>query len=516
MGARALASDMGEQMRSYWRQHIDGAPHNIDLPTDHPRPAIQSFRGATLGFKLDDDLTHQVLRAAAQQNVTLFTLLLSTYNVLLHRYTGQGDFLVGCPMAGRQHSELRQSVGYYVNPVPLRTRVDDDPTFFGYLRRTKEIVSSGLENQQYPFKRLVQEAGGARDTSRSPLFQVAFSMEHIPGFDEQGIAAFLIGEGGYKFHLGDVQMESIDLITRQAQFEIMLVVEEAGGNIYGCWQYNRDLFDAETIERLNEMYCDLLGQLTRDSAKRISQYSFATTLEFGRNGEDPDDEEPIDVRVQQWNQTERAAAGPPTSSRTDRTAGRENAQRPRRCLWQRLADLSRTQRKGKPTCLALAVPLGVGPDVRVGLAIQRELQLVVSIQAILKAGGATFRSIRAILKNDSIKLPAPQSSQSLLPMRRIAKSSQALEQIVCFDADQAVIAKQRDDNPPSSAGPGNLIYVIYTSGSTGVPKGVGVYHHGFANLIDWFTCEFEFDSSDRSLVVTSHGFDLTQRTCSRH
>lgn len=506
-----LASDMGEQMRSYWRQHIDGAPHNIDLPTDHPRPAIQSFRGATLGFKLDDDLTHQVLRAAAQQNVTLFTLLLSTYNVLLHRYTGQGDFLVGCPMAGRQHSELRQSVGYYVNPVPLRTRVDDDPTFSGYLRRTKEIVSSGLENQQYPFKRLVQEAGGARDTSRSPLFQVAFSMEHIPGFDEQGIAAFLIGEGGYKFHLGDVQMESIDLITRQAQFEIMLVVEEAGGNIYGCWQYNRDLFEAETIERLNEMYCELLCQLTRDSTKRISQYSFATTLEFGRNGEDRDDEEPIDVRIQQWNQTERALR----DQRLVHEQIEQQAAKTPNDLAVVCGNESLTYRELNVKANQLAWylrSLGVGPDVRVGLAIQRELQLIVSIQAILKAGGAyvpldpSYPQNRLHQITSTAKLAIVVTDEA-----HREKFADACEKIVCFDADQAVIAKQCDDNPPSSAGPGNLIYVIYTSGSTGAPKGVGVYHRGFANLIDWFTCEFEFDSSDRSLVVTSHGFDLTQK-----
>ncbi len=501
-----LASDSGEQMRTYWQQHIDGAPHTIELPTDHPRPAIQSFRGGTLGFKLDEELTHQVLQMAAQQNVTLFTLLLSAYDVLLHRYTGQDDFLVGSPMAGRQHTELRQSVGYFVNPVPLRSRVDDDPTFINYLRQTKETVTNGLEHQQYPFKRLVQEAGGARDTSRSPLFQVAFSMERIPGFDEQGIAVFLIGEGGYKFHLGDMQMESIDLITRQAQFEIMLVVEEAGGSIYGCWQYNRDLFDSDTIERLNEMFHDLLKQLTSDPSKRISRYSIATDTEARQI-----DETPIDVRVQQWNQTAKTLLDDllvheqieqqalKTPDDTAVVCGGES--------------LTYRELNEKANQLAWHLKsLGVGPNVRVGISIQRELQLLVSIQAVLKAGGAYVpldqsypqKRLQQITSTAELAIVVTDEAHH-------GKFSGVCEQIVCFDADQAAIAKQRDDNLPATAEADNLMYVIYTSGSTGDPKGAGVYHRGFANLVDWFNREFEIDASDRSLVVTSHGFDLTQK-----
>ena len=501
-----LASDAGEKMRSWWQQHIDGAPHVIDLPTDHPRPTIQSFRGGTLGFKLDDDLTHQILQTAAQQNVTLFTLLLSSYDILLHRYTGQSDFLVGCPMAGRQHPELRQSVGYYVNPVPLRSRVDDDPTFASYLRRTKETVTNGLEHQQYPFKRLVQEAGGSRDTSRSPLFQVAFSMERIPGFDEQGIAVFLIGEGGYKFHLGDMAMESIDLLTRQAQFEIMLVVEEAGGNIYGCWQYNRDLFEPETIERLNEMFHDLLTQLTRNSAKRISQYSIASESEFREI-----DEAPIDVRAKQWNQTEKALLDDrPVHEQIEQQAMKTPDDIAVVCGSESL-----TYRELNEQANQLAwhlKSLGVGPDVRVGISIRREAQLIVAIQAVLKAGGAyvpldqSYPQIRLQQITSTAELAIVVTDEA-----HREKFVGACDQIVCFDADQAVIAQQRHDNPPSSAGPDNLMYVIYTSGSTGDPKGAGVFHRGFTNLVDWFRREFEIDANDRSLVVTSHGFDLTQK-----
>ncbi|QEG23834.1 non-ribosomal peptide synthetase/type I polyketide synthase [Mariniblastus fucicola] len=506
-----LASDAGEQMKNWWKQHIDGAPLSIDLPTDHPRPAVQSFRGATLGFKLDEELTHQVLQTAAQQNVTLFTLMLSSYDILLHRYTGQDDFLVGSPMAGRQHPELRQSVGYFVNPVPLRSRVDDDPTFTSYLRRTKETVTSGLEHQQYPFKRMVQESGGSRDTSRSPLFQVAFSMERIPGFDEQGIAVFLIGEGGYKFHLGDMEMESIDLLTRQAQFEIMLVVEEAGGNIYGCWQYNRDLFDAETIERLNEMYHDLLMQLTRNPNKRISQYSIATESEFHQTTEESTDDLPIEVRVEQWNKTETAL----DNDRPVHEQIEQQALKTPDAIAVVCGSESLTYRELNEKANQLAwhlKELGVGPDVRVGISIQREVQLIVTIQAVLKAGGAYVPLDQSYPQKRLQQITTTaELSVVVTDQAHREKFADTCEHVACFDADDLTIARQRNDNPPVTASAENLMYVIYTSGSTGDPKGAGVYHRGFTNLVDWFRREFEIDANDRSLVVTSHGFDLTQK-----
>jgi amino acid adenylation domain-containing protein len=506
-----LSSDAGQQMGKYWMSHIEGAPHMIDLPTDHPRPAVQSFRGATHGFKLDDELALLVLQSAASQNTTLFTLLLAAYEVLLHRYSNQPDFLVGCPMAGRQQRELHDLVGYFVNPVPLRSRVDDDPTFAEFLARTQDTVSSGLENQQYPFKRLAHRASVARDASRSPLFQVAFSMERIPGFDEQGIAVFLIGEGGHKFHLGELEMESIDLITRQSQFDILLVVEEAGGNIYGCWQYNRDLFEPETIQRLNTMYADLLAELLRDPTRQLSQYHVAGLPESKQTPQQLGSPAAVSEQLQKWNATQRPLRNEllvqeQIEQQVDRTPHATAVV----CGDQQL---TYQQLNSQANQLAWHLrSLGVGPDTRVGIVLDRGVSLVVSILGVLKAGGAYVpldpsypkSRLEHIAKSAQMRVVVTQQAHR-------DKLAGGCENLVCLDTDREQIESHGSDNPETIVSPDNLIYVIFTSGSTGEPKGAGVYHRGFANLIDWFINEFEIESQDRSLVVTSHGFDLTQK-----
>jgi hypothetical protein len=267
---KLIGSSASEKMLSYWVEQLDGAPLFLDLPTDHARPPVQTFNGATHGFQLDGVLTEKISGLSSERNVTLYHTLLSAFQVLLHRYCNQDDLIVGSPFAGRNQQELHELVGYFINPVPLRSRVDDDPSFIDYLDRVKESVIAALENQEYPLPKLVDHLKVKRDPSRSPIFQVTFSMERIPGFDEQGIAVFLIGQGGHDFEVGDISVESIDLNLRQAQFEISLVVEEAGGNIYGCWQYNRDLFEPETIEHLNALYRQVLADLVEHPHKRIS------------------------------------------------------------------------------------------------------------------------------------------------------------------------------------------------------------------------------------------------------
>ena len=175
--------------------------------------------------------------------------------------------------------EFNDLVGYFVNPVPLRSRVADDPVYTDYLDRVSQSVNGAIENQEFPLAKLVDDLNVKRDASRSPIFQVTFSMERIPDADEQGIAVFLIGQGGYQFNVENLKIESIDLVLRQAQFEISLVVEEAGGNIYGCWQYNRDLFEPETIEHLNALYEQILDDVSTHPHKRISEISFLSQEE---------------------------------------------------------------------------------------------------------------------------------------------------------------------------------------------------------------------------------------------
>ena len=188
--------------------------------------------------------------------------------------------------------------------MPLRSCVSDDPTFIEFLTRNHDNVADGLVNQQYPLRHLVRDLELPRDSSRSPLFQVAFSMERIPGFDEEGIAIFLIGEGGHKFHLGDLEMESVDLNLRQAQFEILLVVEEAGGNIFGCWQYSRDLFEPETIDRLNSSFVELLDSVLGDPTRPVSKYALTSMgVPVGGPGEDSAERD-LRRQIAVWNATD--------------------------------------------------------------------------------------------------------------------------------------------------------------------------------------------------------------------
>lgn len=502
-----LGSDSGKKMGQFWQKHISGAPHVLNLPTDHPRPKIQSFRGGAHGFKLDDDCACLALQSAARHNVTLFTLLLSVYDLLLHRYTQQPDFLVGVPMAGRQQRELHDVVGYFVNPVPLRSRVNDDPTFEQHLERTQASVNSGLENQQYPFRRMVHEAGVERDTARSPLFQVAFSMERIPGFDGQEIAVFLIGEGGHKFHFGDLQMESIDLNTRQSQFEILLVIEEAGGNIYGCWQYNRDLFEESTIHHLHEQLVRLLHQVADDPTRRISEYSVLDV-----DGSDkvwtskPFMEEP----VAEWNQTDRPLL--------NRLLVHERFEQQALKTPDRVAvscdDRKLTYRELNEQSNALAhylQDLGVRPSVRIGICLERHPDLLVAILGILKAGG-TYVPLDVTYPEQRLRTIVRSAELSLVLTHEQHQSLVGdVVRTVCLDADRKAIAACPVFAVQKTAGPDDLIYIIFTSGSTGQPKGVGIRHSGFANLIDWFVRYFEFQPDDSTLVVSSPGFDLTQK-----
>ena len=487
-----LKSPEGERLAKYWEEYLEEAPMTIDLPTDHPRPPVQTFNGATFGFKLDSALTQGVQSLAENKNVTLYTTLLSAFEILMHRYCDQEEILVGSPLHGRINQEFHHLVGYFVNPVALRSSIGDDPSFSDYLDRTNQSVIGALENQNYPFPLLVDRLKLKRDPSRSPIFQVSFAMERIPGFDEQGIAVFLIGQGGHQFKAEDMNIESIDLNLRMAQFEITLVVEEAGGNIYGCWQYNRNLFEEETINRLNEFYEQLLKEIVSQPDKNISKLNILSKKEKKQllvdwNATTAD--YPIDACLHQLI-TEQATKCPQATALVS-------------------GDNSLTYEELERKSNGLAMVLhekGVGPDSPVGLYHDRSLNMVVGLLGILKAGGCyvpldpDFPPYRLELMLENAQ-PSVVVTQSELADTLPAGN---WESVCIEEIDEAESAPQVDGLTPES-----LAYIIYTSGSTGKPKGVEIPHRALVNFLSSMQSEPGIKQEDKLLAVTTLSFDIS-------
>ncbi len=489
---RLLESAEGGRMLRYWEEQMAGAPPTLDLPTDRPRAPVQTFNGATCGFKLEETLTKKILAFSAERNVTLYTTLLSAFQVLLHRYCNQDDIVVGSPFAGRRRKEFHELIGYFINPVALRSRIDDDPSFTDYLERVGQTVIGALENQEYPLAKLVDRLKVRRDPSRSPIFQVSFSMERIPGVDEQGIAVFLIGQGGHKFQVGDITVESIDLNLRMAQFEITLVVEEAGGNIYGCWQYNSDLFDSASIARLNDLYKQVLLEAVDHPERRISEFTLLSPHEEKTLLGDWNDtavEFPRDLCLHQLiaQQVERA---PDAVAVTSAGKSLTYAELDRRA--NGVANLLQSE--------------GIGPDAPVGLLADRSVDMLVAVLGIMKSGGCyvpldpAFPAYRIEqMLEDSC--PTVVLTQGHL-VDRLPKGDWKIH--LLEDAPTA-------DEAPETSGlsPESLAYIIYTSGSTGRPKGVEIPHSAVVNFLCSMRDKPGLGQDDKLLAVTTLSFDIS-------
>ncbi|HEX8339198.1 MAG TPA: condensation domain-containing protein, partial [Pyrinomonadaceae bacterium] len=244
--AAMLASPAGEALRSYWERQFDGELPVLDLPSDRPRPPVQTFKGASESVRLDAELSRALKAIGQAHGATLYVTLLAAFQVLLSRYTGQEEVVVGSPTAGRSRSELTGMVGYFVNPVALRVRLHGRPDFAEVLTRVRRVVLSAFAHQDYPFVRLVEQLQPVRDPSRTPLFQVAFVLQkaHLRG--SEGLASFALGEEGARADIEGLPLESIALEQRVTQFDLTLMVAEEEAGLAASLQYNTDLFDAAT------------------------------------------------------------------------------------------------------------------------------------------------------------------------------------------------------------------------------------------------------------------------------
>ncbi len=491
--AERLAGPWGESLWSWWRETLAPGgtePPRLDLPTDRPWPAVQTWAGDARSFQLDA-VTGEVNALAHRQGATPFMALLAAFEAVLARYTGQDDLLIGSPTAGRSAATAGM-VGYFVNPVALRTDFGGGPSFTAALAEVRRVVLGAFEHQDLPFALLAERLQPRRDPSRSPLFDVVFAFERARGAGAD-LGGFALGMAGSRLALGGLELESLDLPPAGSPFALALVIAEIEGGLGASLRFNPDLFDAATVERLAGHYAALLAGALAAPGRLLSELPLLTAAEewqvlgdWNRTAASYAWKVPVHRLVE-----ERAAAAPGAPA-VDGLTYRELDERANRLAGWLLAN-------------------GLTPETRVGVLMERSPEMVVSLLAVLKAGGAYVPLDPAHpaerLAWQLADAWGDGSVQLLLTQSRLAAS---LSNLVSLDARILSVDAEPDTggaNPGIQVLPDQAAYVVYTSGSTGRPKGVVIAHGALANLVSWHRRTYAVTPADRASQVAGPGFD---------
>ncbi|MGO9462606.1 MAG: amino acid adenylation domain-containing protein, partial [Isosphaeraceae bacterium] len=497
--AGRLAGEEGERLAAYWQSKLAGPLPVLDLPTDRPRPAVQTDRGATRSLHLDRALTQRLAALGSERGSSLYVTLLAAFQVLLHRYTGQDDLIVGSPVAGRNQPEFRGVVGYLVNTLPMRSDLAGNPTFETFLGKVRATVVEGLEHQDFPFAVMVDRLGLQRDPSRSPVFQVMFVFQQAQVLDSQGLTAFALRESGPRMDLGGMAFESVALDLGAAQFDLTLVAAEQDDFLALSLEYNADLFDAATIDRLLDHFRTLLESIAAAPDRPIASLDLL-----------PDAERRMLLAT--WSTH---VSGPPPAELITQLFEVQASRNPGACALV-FADQELTYAALDERASSLAHrlrQLGVGPEARVGLCVERSLEMIVGIIGILKAGGA-YVPLDPDTPAERLEfLLADAEIEVLLTQEHLrGRLPDQIERIICLDTDDGPGANAAAIDTGNEAGSAraqigeNLAYVIYTSGSTGMPKGVMVTHR---NLVYSTHARLQYydEPMSRFLLLSSVAFD---------
>lgn len=490
-----LAGPDGDRLLAYWLQQLGDAPPGLDLPTDRPRPPVLSSRGANYHFQVGERLTARLRALAKSQGATLYMTLLGAFQTLLYRYSGQEDILVGSPAAGRSYPEFDGLIGYFSNPLVLRAKFSAKQSFRDFLTQVRDTVLAALEHQDLPFALLVERLQPPRDSSRSPLFQTIFAFEQWRG---QGLSRFITGDPGACLPWGGLVFEPVSLAHQAAQFDLALMLEDAGDRLFASAQYSTDLFDAATIERLAGHFLTLLEGIATDPDQPVATLPLLTPAEKQQ-------------LLVEWNQTETEY---PRDVCIHRMFERQVEQTPDAVALD-FANQQVSYRELNQRANQLAHYLqqhGVGPEVIVAVSTERSPEMVVAWLGVLKAGGA-FLPLDPTYPKDRLAFILEDTQAPLFLCNQVAHApnSPGCTPVACTPGspDWQLIATQSTENPKSDVGIDNLGYVIYTSGSTGRPKGVLLSHCGMGNLALAQIRAFDIRPDSRVLQFASPGFDAS-------
>ena len=449
-----LQGEVLERLLAYWRRQLDGAPPVLELPSDRPRPPVRTWAGGVRSAELA--VPAELLRqTAAGRGASPFMLLLAAFFALLHRMAGRADLVVGTPVAGRDRSEIEGLIGLFVNTLVLRADLSGDPPFESVLHRTRETTLRAYDHQELPFDKLVETLAPERDLASTPLFQVTFALENI---------------GRTPFALSGLDVASREVWSGTVKFDLSLTVVEAGDGLAVSLVYDREVFDATTMARLAAHYETLLAGAVACPGRRLSELPLLSAAERQQI-------------VEEWNDTRSDA---PRRTIPELFAEQARLRPEATALVAGGESLSYAELEARANRLGHHLrSLGVGPEVAVGVCLNRSLDAVVAVLGILKAGGAYVPLDPAYPRERLAFMLADTAAPVVVTASRHLASLPDLQarRVVALDRDRERIEARSAAGPEPGAGPDNLAYVIYTSGSTGRPKGVAVSHKGVVRLV---------------------------------
>ncbi|MBF0120451.1 MAG: amino acid adenylation domain-containing protein [Desulfobacterales bacterium] len=459
----SLSGETFEKQITYWKNHLKGAPSLLELPTDKPRPPLQTFNGNTKIFEIDRDITKKLQNISRESETSLFMVLYAAFSILLYKYSGQEDIVIGSPIANRHYKEIEPLIGFFVNTLALRTNLSGNPTFREVLKQVQQVIFDAHCNQDLPFEYLVEAIKPERSLSHSPLFQVMFVLQNAPV------------ENIFSSNLIMIPLEESYPVSK---FDLTLSIEETKEKMIGSFEYNTDLFLYETIELMSEHFMVLLNGIIDAPNQSIGKLNILTDKEL--------------KQFEKWNDTK--VVYPKDKTIVDLFEEQANKTPDAISVIYEDKKLTYIELNEKSNQIAdYLINEGVCPDILVGISGKRSLEMIIGLLGILKSGGAYVPIDPSYPKERTIFTISDSKIDIVLTQNKIKE----------------ILSSHPLLNQSKKALPNHLAYVIYTSGSTGKPKGVMIRHHELANHCRNIVFFYQLSPKDRILQFASINFDTS-------
>ncbi|PEF73903.1 non-ribosomal peptide synthetase, partial [Bacillus pseudomycoides] len=471
-------SDNFQQQEQYWIEMFSNDVPVMNMPTDYPRPPVRKFEGSQVSFEINEELTQKLYALSVKYGTTLYINLLAMYNILLSKYTGQEDIVIGSPIAGRVHTEFESIVGMFVNTLALRNYPEPKLQFNVFLLQVKEVVLKSIENQSYPFEGLVEKLDMERDLSRNPLFDTMFVMQNT-------------GDKTPEIDMQDIALSPYEYENKTARFDLTLSVTEFEGKIIGSMEYSSHLFRESTITRMTQNFIGIIEQLVHQTDTTIADLEVVTESEKKLLVNEFNDSEVLfqnDVTLQGLfeQQVKRSPEQVALIFGSDEITYEQ--------LNTKANGLARTLRKK-----------GIKPETMVGIMMEPSIEMGIGLLAILKAGGAYVPidphypegRIQHIIQDSQVNIIITQTHIKNC-VEFTGEWLDVLDEKNYDIHSENLIFEQETDS---------LAYVIYTSGTTGNPKGTLIEHKSIVNMLQWRCLEYKFSTEHRILQLLSYAFD---------